>query len=299
MTEVRELDSLPSALRLYAKAAAALVPGASKLPGLGAKGSDVPDTELVVRDVAIDQAHLATYREVCEFGPSGNLPLTYPHVLAFPLHMTLITGSDFPFPAVGLVHISNRITQHRPIGTGERLTFSVTATKLEPHPKGRAFSIVTKAKVGDEVVWEGHSTNLRRGRGEESAKRESGDASHVSLEREAEWSLPGDLGRRYGAASGDRNPIHMHDLTAKALGFPRAIAHGMWSKARAIAALEDRIPGAATAEVSFRKPILLPADVAFLTGEEKVGSAKPKAIQFVVEDAAKSTPHLSGRVSWG
>ena len=29
---------------------------------------------------------------------------------------------------------------------------------------------------------------------------------------DAQWRLPGDLGRRYAAVSGDRNPIHMHAL---------------------------------------------------------------------------------------
>ena len=57
-----------------------------------------------------------------------------------------------------------------------------------------------------------------------------------------EWRLPGDLGRRYAAVSGDRNPIHLYALTAKAFGFPRQIAHGMWSKARCLAASRTGCP---------------------------------------------------------
>ena len=77
------------------------------------------------------------------------------------------------------------------------------------------------------------------------------------------WRLGGDLGRRYAAVSGDHNPIHLYALTAKALGFSRQIAHGMWSKARCVAALENRLPDAVTVDVAFKTPIFLPGTVAF------------------------------------
>ncbi len=85
------------------------------------------------------------------------------------------------------------------------------------------------------------------------------------------------------------NPIHMHSLTARLFGFPSAIAHGMWSKARCLAALENRLPGAFTVEVSFRRPILLPATVVF--GEAWSGASE---VRFGVRDAKKGTPHLEG-----
>ena len=106
----------------------------------------------------------------------------------------------------------------------------------------------------------------------------------------AEWRLGGDLGRRYAAVSGDRNPIHMHALTAKPLGFPSAIAHGMWTKARCLAALHGRLPDAFVVEVRFRKPIRLPGKVEFLSG------ADGNRIQFSVRDAKRQTPHLDGDV---
>jgi acyl dehydratase len=105
----------------------------------------------------------------------------------------------------------------------------------------------------------------------------------------AEWRLGGDLGRRYAAVSGDRNPIHMHSLTAKPLGFPAAIAHGMWTKARCLAALESRLPDAFGVEVRFRKPILLPARVEFACEERGGGE-----ISFAVRDAKRQKTHLDG-----
>ena len=97
------------------------------------------------------------------------------------------------------------------------------------------------------------------------------------LPASAEWKLGGDLGRRYGAVSGDRNPIHMHSLTAKPLGFPAAIAHGMWTKARCLAQLESRLPEGFGVEVRFRKPILLPARVEFASSDMATGSTSPSA----------------------
>jgi acyl dehydratase len=83
----------------------------------------------------------------------------------------------------------------------------------------------------------------------------------------------------------------MHSLTAKPLGFPGAIAHGMWTKARALAQLEARLPEAFEVDVRFRKPILLPARVEF------AGQDADEEILFAVRDAEKGTPHLDGRVT--
>jgi acyl dehydratase len=282
-------------LSLYAKAAIGSIPGTSMLPLIGGRQKDVPERELILSDVKVDLGKLASYSEVCGFRLREELPPTYPHVLAFPLQMALMTDRHFPFPAIGLVHISNRITQHRPIAVGERLEIRVSASKLEPHPKGRQFSLLTEVLVGTELVWEESSTNLRRGGSDESSGKsaKSGGSSHAeeSLRAAAEWNLDGGLGRRYAAASGDRNPIHMHDLSAKAFGFPRAIAHGMWSKARCLAALEGQLPDAFTTEVAFKRPILLPAKVEFLTPLEGGVEA------FALRSQRDGSPHLSGSVS--
>ena len=185
-------------------------------------------------------------------------------MLAFPLQLALMTDRSFPFRAIGLVHIYNRITQHRPIRARERVADRVWATPVEHHPRGKQFSLRTEARVGDELVWEEVSTNLQRGRGSEAATAPGSELPRAEdLPATATWTLPGDLGRRYGSVSGDLNPIHMHPLSARLFGFPSAIAHGMWTKARCLAALEPRLPDAFTVEVAFRKPILLPAKVEF------------------------------------
>jgi acyl dehydratase len=298
--ETRTLQSPPSILPLYARAAAPMLPGASLLPFLPGGGGDVPEVELVLEGARAESEQVAAYDRVCGFALRDTLPATYPHVLAFPLHMAVMADGGFPFGAVGLVHIENRIVQLRPLGIGEELTLSVRPTQLQPHPKGRTFSLITEARVGEELVWESESTMLRRGptksygeRTPETAKPQppSGPAAEDEAEAAtAVWRLGADLGRRYAAVSGDRNPIHMHALSAKPLGFPAAIAHGMWTKARCLAALESRLPDSFAVEVSFRRPILLPGKVEF-------GSAESGGqIDFFVRDAKKHTPHLEGSI---
>ena len=292
----RELSGSPSMLPLFARAGAAMIPGASHLPFVGGGGRDVPDLTLQLNDVAIDGDRLAAYNRVCGFALRDVLPATYPHVLAFPLQLSLMTDPSFPFPAIGLVHIYNRIVQHRPIRSTETLRLDVWATPVEDHPRGKQFSLSSEARVGDELVWEELSTNLKRGAG--SGSREDGNAPGAGLPKvedlpaTASWTLPGDLGRRYGSVSGDLNPIHMHPLSARLFGFPSAIAHGMWTKARCLAALEPRLADAFTVEVAFKQPILLPGKVEFC---EASGPAAG-AVRFGVRDPRKGHSHLSGLV---
>jgi acyl dehydratase len=291
----RVMTRAPATLPLYARAVAPLLPLASRLPFVAGGGGELPDLELVLEDAAADRGRLAAYAEVCGFTPGDALPATYPHVLAFPLHMALMTDGRFPYGAAGLVHVANRIAQHRPIGAGEQLTLSVRAADAGPHPRGRAFTLLSQARAGGELVWEDASTMLRRGGGGEGSGPRDRDpdrgAGDAPLEPGAQWHLRADLGRRYAAVSGDRNPIHLSAPTAKLLGFPRAIAHGMWTKARCLAALEGRLPEAFTVDVAFRRPILLPGRVAFAS------SAGDGAIRFAVRDPAGAHTHLEGTVA--
>src|SRR4051794_13017783 len=288
----RTLDSSPSILPLYARAALPMIPGASLLPFVPGGGGEIPDgLDLELAGVTAEPADVAAYAKVCGFALRDTLPPTYPHMLAFPLHMAVMSDGSFPFGAVGLVHVENSIVQRRSIVIGEEMTIRVRPTKLQPHPKGKTFSLETEVLVDGKVAWESASTMLRRGKGDDSAKQERGFESLPAEEpASAEWKLPGALGRRYAGVSGDRNPIHMHSLTAKPLGFPGAIAHGMWSKARALAQIESRLPQSFEVQVRFRKPILLPARVEF-AGREQEGE-----ILFTVRDARKGTPHFDGQI---
>ncbi|MDQ3934429.1 MAG: hypothetical protein M3340_07325 [Actinomycetota bacterium] len=287
--EVRELESPPRMRVLYPKAVLGAGRSAlGRLPGLGGGEPSLPDTELRLADVEIDREHLAEYDRVCGFRLRDVLPPTYPHLLAFPLSMQLMTGGDFPFPVIGMVHLRNRIEVARPIDTGERLGVRVWTEDLRPHDKGMQFEIRAEAAAGDEVVWRSWSTYLYRGGNGSSSSRDASGDRPEPPRPQAQWKIPGDTGRAYAGVSGDRNPIHLHPVTARLMGMPRPIAHGMWSKARCLAALEGHLPDALRIDVSFKTPLFIPGTASFASWPEDGGRG------FALHDRKNEKPHLTG-----
>jgi acyl dehydratase len=285
-----------STVETYGRAVLGLLPRA--------RPAVLPETELTLHRVAADRDHLAEYDKVCEFRLTDTLPPTYPHVLAFPLALRLMSRSDFPFPVIGLVHVANRIEVVRPIGAGELLDLTVRAADLRPHERGRQLDIVTVVSVEGEVVWRDVSTYLHRqksssgsGPRERQAAPDREREAAPGREREAApaasavWRIPARVGKDYAAVSGDHNPIHTSTVGAKLFGFPRRIAHGMWSKARCLAALEGRLPERYTVDVAFKRPILLPATTGFSTSSTGSGWA------FALHNTRSGAPHLLGEIS--
>ncbi|PVM92935.1 MaoC/PaaZ C-terminal domain-containing protein [Caulobacter endophyticus] len=253
-------------------------------------GEGLPDTALQA-DAWLRSEAIGAYAQACGFRLDGGVPLTFPHMLAFPLQMRLMLASDFPYPVMGLVHLSNRVRQHASLKAGEKLAITVRTGELLAHDKGQAFSLETTAARDGAVVWEGTSVYLRLGKAGRGNPAPSVDAGPADIPVEA-WPLPADLGRRYARVSGDANPIHTSALGAKLFGFSRPIAHGMWVKARAIAALTDgRAVEAGEVEVSFRAPVFLPGHIQLLAGPDGAERA------FEIKDAQGARTHLRGRLS--
>ncbi|MFI5886764.1 MaoC family dehydratase [Streptomyces sp. NPDC051554] len=228
-----------------------------------------PRTRLVLPGVRVDLAKLAAYERVCGFATGDDaLPITYPHVLGFPLTMRLMSCRAFPLPLLGLVHTSVEITRHAAVpATGDH-ELTVYVEELAPHRRGTEATVITEMRVGGagdgagKVVWESRSTYLaRHHRADTPAPAPEVPHAQPPLPTLAEWRLAEDVGRRYGAASGDRNPIHLSPLTARLFGFPRAIAHGMWTAARCLAA--HGTPESAYVRAEFRAPVLLPGVVEY------------------------------------
>jgi acyl dehydratase len=280
------LDHAPALGPLYARALLTA-------PG---RGGELTEREVTQRGARIDRDRLAAYDRVCGFGVRDELPATYLHVLAFPLQMVLMVDRSFPFALPGLVHVRNRIVQHRPVRADEVLDLRATARNLRPHAKGAQVDLVGEARVGDELVWEGVSTYLAKGAEAPGQALSGHDELEVSLPDDASpaavWRVPKDMGRRYAGVSGDVNPMHLNPLAAKASGFPRMLVHGMWTKARALAALEPRLPEAYAVDVAFSRPLLLPATVGFVAST----AGGPDEWDFAVRPAKGGREHLRGRV---
>ncbi|MFG6204513.1 MaoC family dehydratase [Pseudomonas retamae] len=252
--EWRTLDREPNLPALYARAATR-----RKITGM-----QLPDRGLRCW-VDIDSKRLAAYRKVCGFADDGLLPPTYPHILAFALQMQLLTDNEFPFPLLGLVHLSNRIRVLRPLGALSRAQVSVRVHNLQAHAKGATFDLLTTLDDQLGPLWEAQSQMLCRGVKLDGEPGEQIWQPAQALLEVAHWHAPADIGRHYAKVSGDYNPIHLSAASAKLFGFPTAIAHGLWNKARTLAALSGHLPKAnLEIAVHFRKPVRLPSEVTLL-----------------------------------
>ena len=249
---VETLSGMPSTAPLLVRAALT-----ARLP----RGDTVPDRTLVVEGVQVDRDRLAAYQRLTGYAVDDTLPQPYPWVLAFPVQTALMARRDFPVPLPGMVHLGNRVTTHRRLDAADPLTLSVTAGALRPHRRGRTLDVRVEARVDDELVWECDSVYLSRGKGTPDAPRRDAPPALPEGPAAARWRLPDDLGRSYAGVSGDVNPIHLHALSAKAMGFPRQIAHGMWTYARTLAALGRTSLGPSSSSVWFTTPVFLPSTV--------------------------------------
>ena len=280
-----ELESAPSFKRLYVQAVAApLLPGGD---------AELPERRLLLRGAPVERDRVAEYAHVCGFALRSDAPGTFPHLLAFPLHLELMTDRSFPFSVLGLVHIANRIGVAAPIPVGASVDVAVHAEDLRPHRRGRQFDLVSEARLDGEVAWSSRSTYLHRedGGGNGGRERRRDDGPEPALDVAAEWRIPGDVGRRYAAVSGDRNPIHMHPLSARLFGFPSAIAHGMWAKARCLAAFDGRLADSYAVEAEFKASLRIPGRARLLTGRAGGGWL------FRVEAPDGARAHLVGSIS--
>ena len=286
MTKEITLEAAPDLRRIYATA----------VLRRGRSGDELPDIRVSRPGVRVELADLTAYDRVCRFGVGNTLPVTYPHLLAFPLQMVVMGGDRFPLPLLGAVHIENRITVTRAVGLDEALDLSVWAESLRDHRRGRQVDLVSEVSVAGRVVWKGVSTYLSRG----AEHPETPPSELPSLDPLAgvatgpTWRLGEGTGRAYAAVSGDWNPIHVHSLTARPLGFPTAIAHGMYSYARVLAALGPRLPEAGlTSRVWFRKPVRLPSTVRVRTAFDPTRSLS------LLEAAKGGVEHAVVENTWG
>ncbi len=291
MTEARILTGEPGGLSTLFRAALPSLPVVSRLPGIRkAATGDFAGLAYARTGVEVARPSVEAYAAVCGFPRKDTVPLTHPHLLAFPLHMAIMSDRDFPYAALGMVHVENTITARRAIAVGEVLDVSTTVGPARAHAKGALLDFVTSVTSAGEIVWESTSTYLRRGTPPEGEPVTGLVIDDVPVGG-IEWRLPADLGRTYAGVSGDANPIHLYPWTARALGFQRQIAHGMWTLARSIAAIENRLPDAVTVEAAFKKPVFLPGTVTFASKATDTG------LTFALTSARDGAPHLLGRTS--
>lgn len=260
---IKDLSEVPSFPAIYA---AALDPRTALDPRRGRRAPQteptLPSIAYRVRKVRIDAERARDFDHLMG-GPATDL--VHPgvlHVLAFPVSLALLARRDVPFALLGLVHLRNQILQHRPVRVGELVDVECRVRDLQPHRKGRTFEAVSTILGQDgEIIATDVSTYLITGEGAQSDPASSARPAFEAPRPTGRWKLPADTGRRYAAVSGDVNPIHLSALSAKAFGFPRAIAHGMYTASRAFTESGVDLSRPLRWDVSFDAPVTLPGTV--------------------------------------
>jgi acyl dehydratase len=275
----------PSGLMNLVRAAAGALPFVPR-------GDTLPDRTITVDELAIDPANVAAYANVTGLRFGDAVPLTYPFALTFPTVMSLVTGFDFPFAAMGSVHIENHITQYRPILVTDTVSVQVHAENLREHRRGLLVDIITDVSVGNERTWHQVTTFLHQQRTSLSdepkpprQKQPKPGPPNAVLR-----ITPGQI-RHYASVGGDHNPIHTNPIAAKLFGFPAAIAHGMFSAAAVLANIEGQLPAAVKYSVRFAKPVVLPARAGLYVDRISDGW------QLTLRNLTKGDPHLTGTVT--
>lgn len=250
-------------------------------------------------EVKLDAADVAAYAKVCGFRPEAGVPLLYPQMLTFPLAMEFFASEYCPWPAMGTVHLANRVHQHHKLNVGDVLRVEMRTGELLAHEKGQVFTLEFAISRDGERVWDGTMTALRIGVKNPVGKPyASALTADLDLSCQATFSAPADIGRRYGLVSGDMNPIHLSAPSAKLFGFRQAIAHGLWTKARALAAMLPNQPlESAEVVVEFKTPLYLPGR-ASLWATRRVSGPQPHNAVFEVRNAKGDKPHLRAQLGY-
>lgn len=285
-----KFERAPLAMRYYARAL--LGRRVTMLP----PDVTLPRLEGEIVSIRAKPRHLSRYRTICGYSDDGWLPVTYPHVLAAPLQMALATHPRFELRLMGLIHVANEIRALRPLPVAGSYRLGCWIEGHRDTDRGQEVDVHTCLSDEAGAAWTERSTLLARG-----APRRAGAASRArallliprpgdDTERTS-VSFPAEraAGRQYGLVSGDLNPIHLTNWSARRYGFDRAVAHGMWSMARTLALLGPALTAVPSRiDVQFKLPLYLPG-----AGMVSYWQEQDRWL-FVALDGQSQRPHFAG-----
>lgn len=214
------------------------------------------------------------YKKYCELAgwqQNDTMHPLYWQVRSLPLQLKLISSPQSPFAMLGLVHISNRVTDYTQCRPDIPCELIVRFGQVFQHRRGYAFEVVVTATQRGKPVYAAVGTYLAR-TGHSATGLPAWEERDMTLPDDTSELTPiqasGGLIRHYARVSGDYNPIHLSQVTAKLFGFKRAIAHGMWTAARVISDLQasHQLNGQEI-DIQFKRPLFLPGKAKAVVGQ--------------------------------
>jgi len=247
------------------------------------------------KTVKINSKHCDQYHRLTKWqnGIAAIVHPNYVQTLSLSMQLDMMVSNPFPFKPMGLVHVANKIDVHFLPEQNASLKLKTAFGKVFYHRRGWLFEVQTSAEVDQVQAIMGTSYYLaRRRHSSEANKHFQSEAKKAgqglpswiddivqdALEGEDEVTscmsavseslvFSDDIGRKYAKVSGDYNPIHLYPYTAKLLGFKKAIAHGMYSKALAVSKVAQHTQfykRSCSIKCVFMLPIMLPLNTELL-----------------------------------
>lgn len=283
------LSNAPSMGNVFSKA---LLLSLSKRQG-ELKGRAVHGIRVSMDRITPDPERIKAFRRVCHEPMNQTvLPSIYLETLFVGMLGRLITAPFFPLSPMGLIHTHQSLVQHRPVDEKEILDARCGLGRITKSDKGVTLECFLEVRSQNELVWEGVATFLSRSRGTGSRRKKRPGPDRDRLPVKAIFDLGEETGRAYARASNDYNPHHLYGFSARLLGFRSPIAHGMYTLARSLAAIQSKtaFDFPMIVEAGFKLPVYLPARVAL--GYDTFGST----VSFELRDANSGLPHVAGRI---
>jgi acyl dehydratase len=187
----------------------------------------------------------------------------FPIVPAFEYLGKAALDSELNADVMRLVHGEEEHVLLKPVRPGDTLQLKGILESVEQKETGETFTVkVDITNQNNEPVAEIRATSFIRGSGAGGSKAaSSGDAEKPEIVYEESTKVDEDQTHRYADASGDHNPIHLDENTARMVGLPGIINHGMCTMAIATKGAVDGLAGGdptriKRVSVRFSKPVL-------------------------------------------
>jgi len=264
-------------------------------PGLRKTGG-LPSIRVGWRRHRIDPRHLARFLRLTGLRADRGVPMLYPHVFGFPLHMVILTHPAFPLPIWGALQVRNHLLQRRPISADAVLDLETRVARQRVLDKGVEVDLHTTVRAREEEpVWESLVTFYYRGRfGAPEGASPLARAPTVGDTVVAGWRTSSGVGWRFGSLTGDYNGIHCWSWYARLFGFRGAFHHPQLVLGQCVAHLAESSPGdTERLDAWLKGPVYYDADVSLRATGEGTGTA------FALIAAADARPAILGRWSRG
>ncbi|GAB2689428.1 MaoC family dehydratase [Aliiglaciecola aliphaticivorans] len=256
----------------------------------------LPNLDLNIRQKInrVDESKIKAYHKVVQWQETQDSRIhpCFLHLYAFKQHMQLMLNKQFPFALLGIVHLSNQIKTFTSLDCCDELEIESRVIGFERHVKGISFKIKTTFYQRQQVIWQSISELLAVNKSAFAGKPRS-DPYQLDVDQQLvnKWHCEPGIGRRYGKVSGDLNPIHLSQASAKLFGFKSAIAHGMWSKARSVSEFQKHVSDDFFVDIRFLKPVFLPSKVCLWKSQNN-----PNETQLVLTSDDSRICHFRGQM---